>query len=526
MRTARLRWSAGLFLALSIVGILAADSAAEKTATARLDATGVSGLIDRAIHERLLAGKIELSPPAGDAEFLRRVYLDILGVIPPADKAAAFLDSKDPAKRAKLIEELLASPLYGRHLADIWSTLLLPRTSDNRRVQFEPMRQWLEERFNKNQPWDQMVTDLVTASGEQDQNGAVTFFVANQTVDKFTDQVTRLFLGVQLQCAQCHNHPFTGWKQAEYWGMAAFFMKVRPDNAKQAKNKSSLAVSEVSGPRGGKNKLPESAKIVPAKFLGGAEPKLNSSEPYRPVLARWMTAPGNPFFARAMVNRVWGQFFGTSFVNPVDNMHDGNPPSHPELLQSLANQFVANQFDLKFLIRAICNSETYQRSSRPLAGNEEDDKLYSHMPIKVLTPEQLFDSLAAVSGPGDQNGDRVRPKQAAKGAPVGRRAQFVAFFQGAEEASITEYQAGIPQALRLMNSNEFRQGSALVNQVAKPNVTAASALTQIYLTTLSRRPTPEEMQRLTAYVQKKDTKAAYGDIVWAILNSSEFTLNH
>jgi hypothetical protein len=526
MNTARLRGWAGAILASSIVAITLAASAAEKTSATKLDAAGVSGLIDRAILEKLKSAKIEPSPRADDAEFLRRVYLDILGVIPPADKAAAFLDSKDPAKRAKLIDELLASPLYGRHLADIWSTLLLPRTSDNRRVQFEPMRQWLEERFNKNQPWDQMVSDLVTASGEQDQNGAVTFFVANQTVDKFTDQVTRLFLGVQLQCAQCHNHPFTGWKQTEYWGMAAFFMKVRPDNAKQAKNKTSLSVSEANGPRGGKNKLPESAKIVPARFLGGPEPKLNSSEPYRPVLAKWLTAPGNPFFAKAMVNRIWGQFFGIGLVNPVDNMHDGNPASHPELLHSLAEQFVANQFDLKVLIRSICNSETYQRSSKPGAANEEDDKLYSHMPIKVLTPEQLFDSLAAVSGPADQNGDRQRAKQAAKGAPVGRRAQFVAFFQGAEEASITEYQAGIPQALRLMNSNEFRQGGALVTQVARPNVTPDKALEQVYLTLLSRRPTTEEVQKLSAYVQKKDAKAAYSDIVWAILNSSEFTLNH
>src|SRR5262249_49597829 len=175
------------------------------------------------------------------------------------------------------------------------------RTSDGRRVQPAPLVRWLEESFTSNKPWNQFVAELITASGSQDQNGAVTFFLANQTSDKYTDTVCRLFLGVQLQCAQCHNHPFTGWKQDEYWGMAMFFSKVRPDRVRNGQG-NSPGVSETA--QGRPARLPESAKVVPAKFLLGEQPTMEKDAPYRPVLANWLTAPDNPFFARAMANRL------------------------------------------------------------------------------------------------------------------------------------------------------------------------------------------------------------------------------
>ena len=242
---------------LSVPGI--AIPAEGPPAAVKLDAAQLAQHIDQAINTRLQAEKIKPAPLADDAEFLRRVYLDVLGVIPPADKAAAFLDSKDPAKRAKLIDELLASPRYGRHMADIWKGFLVPRTSDNRQLQAEPLLRWLQESFNNNKPWDQFVTELITATGNQEENGAVTFFLANPTPDKVTDAVSRLFLGVQLQCAQCHNHPFTKWKQTEYWGMAAFFTKVKVDRVKMAaKQASPPAVSENGK---GRAKLPRFRQV-------------------------------------------------------------------------------------------------------------------------------------------------------------------------------------------------------------------------------------------------------------------------
>jgi hypothetical protein len=191
-----------------------AAAAKTKVVGALLEGDDLSRVIDHYIDERLRTEKVDVSPRADDAAFLRRASLDITGRIPTAEKAAAFLDNHDPAKRAKLIDDLLASKEYGSHQSDIWQALLLPRNSDNRRLQLDPMVKWLEESFNTNKPWDKMVREILTASGEQEKNAAVTFYLANATVDKMTDSVTKLFLGVQLQCAQCHNHPFTEWKQS------------------------------------------------------------------------------------------------------------------------------------------------------------------------------------------------------------------------------------------------------------------------------------------------------------------------
>src|SRR5262249_52606249 len=368
----------------------------------KVDAAQLAQIIDDQIQKKLDAEGMKPSPKSDDAEFLRRVYLDIVGVIPTPEKVKEFLNSKDPDKRRKVIDELLADPRFGTALAESWSSLMIPRESINVRLNTAPLQKWLADKFNANTPLDKLIYELITATGTQDENGAVTYFVGNATVDKMTGNVSRMFLGVQLQCAQCHNHPFTDWKQTEYWAMAAFFMKTRPSVNPQmaAKKGVSPAISETNAPPKGKKGggLPEGAKIVPAKFLQGEQPELNKNEPYRPVLAKWITSAKNPFFARAMVNRVWHQLMGRGIVNPVDDMHEDNPASHPELLAALEEQFKANNFDLKYLYRAICNSETYQRTSRPNNSNKDDTELFSRAAVRVLTPEQLYDSLTAVVG--------------------------------------------------------------------------------------------------------------------------------
>ena len=192
--------------------------------------------------------------------------------------------------------------------------------------------------FNKNVAWDKLVSDLVTASGTVEENPAVTYFLANRAIDKLTDTTTQHFMGIQLQCAQCHNHPFTDWKQTEYWGMAEFFARVQPQNPKNGNkggDNTKIGVQEGANRTKAKDFFPESAKAVAPKFLGGPEQKLDPTQPARPILARWMTAPDNPFFAKAIVNRTWGMLFGTGFVNPIDDMHEKNDPSHPELLDAL-----------------------------------------------------------------------------------------------------------------------------------------------------------------------------------------------
>jgi hypothetical protein len=312
--------------------------------------------------------------------------------------------------------------------------------------------------------------------------------------------------------------------------MAEFFARVRPENPKNANkggDNTKIGVTEGQNRNNKKDFFPESAKTVPAKFLGGPEPKLDPSQPARPILARWMTSPENPFFAKAMVNRTWAMLFGTGFVNPIDDMHEKNDPSHPALLDAMARDFARNGFDLKFLYKSILLSHAYQRTSKPAGGNEKDDDLFSHMAVKVLSPEQLFDSLTQATGVAQQIAERRAKNPMMKGQPNGPRDQFVNFFlAGADALHATEYDAGIPQALRLMNSRQYSGNPASVRlYFTGPRDEPKAVLERMYLATLARRPTAAEVSRLTAHVQSAGTPAdGYGDVLWAILNSSEFTM--
>ncbi len=489
-----------------------------------MDVQAVAKFIDAEINKELAASKVVASGRSTDAEFLRRASLDITGVIPSAERAEAFLYDSATDKRVKLIDELLGSSKYGQRLADIWVNQMVPTDSMNRFTTKEPLVKWMMETFNANKPWNEMAHDLITATSEQKKNGAVTYYMVNPAVDKMTDSIGKLFLGVQIQCAQCHNHPFTHWKQTEYWGLAQFFYNVSVTAQRNGKQTDVVpGVTESPRPKG-KNRLPESAKSVPAKFLGGEVAKLNSSKPYRPVLADWMCTADNPFFSKSMVNRIWAQYLGRGLVNPIDDMSDENEATHPALLEGLAKEFSAGGFDLKNLIRAICLSDAYQRTSLPTTANKSDTVLYSHMAVKVLTPEQLYDSLTSVSG--SQEGSRPSGKG---GGPRGQantpRDRFVAFFSGSENPKATDYEAGIPQALRLMNNGKLTAGKP--SEFTKTGAQPEKVVDRLYLMTVSRKPTEAEVKRLTDYIAKaSDVKTAHSDILWALLNSSEFTLNH
>jgi hypothetical protein len=519
-------------LATADSGAAAGKAGPAQPANGKLDALALARHIDKAIEARASAEKVTLSPRASDAEFLRRVYLDVTGHVPSAEKASAFLASTSPNKRSELIEELLASKDYGKRQADVWQTLMLPRNSDNVRIRRYNVHlvRWLETSFNENKPWDKMVREVLTTSGAVDKNGPVVYYLANgPSVDKITDSVTKLFLGVQLQCAQCHNHPFTSWKQDEYWAMAAFFTKVRPNGNPRAaaKQGTAITIGEGAGVIRNKRFLPESGKILPPKFLQGARPATKAGQPYRPILADWLTTGDNPFFSKAMVNRTWAQYFGRGFVNPIDDMHEGNTPSHPELLADLSKQFAASGFDVKHLIRAICNSDAYQRTSKP-AGNNGDaaPELFARVSVKVLTPEQLYDSLTQVLGAPRQAG-RPMAKGMARFGPVTPRQVFVNFFQVGEGADPLEYQAGIPQVLRLMNGPAFNNAASL-NKLLEGSKGWKESSERLYLATLSRRPTEAELNRIGAHVRKNADapRKAMADVLWALVNCSEFALNH
>jgi hypothetical protein len=508
-------------IALLLVAFAAPIAAAEER-----DSATVTRLIDEAVQKRLDAEKIPASPPASDAEFLRRVSLDITGVIPSADRVTAFLESKKPDKRARLIDELLASPEYARRMTDIWKALLIPNTAASARQKHDPFVQWLTKGFAENKKLDALVRDVLTAAGMQDENGAVTFFMTHETVDEITDRVSRVFLGVQIQCAQCHRHPFGDWTQAEYWGMAAFFMNVKPLYVKQGDVQRYGAKEDATSKSKPLLMIPPSKKTVPPTFLRGEKPTLSAAGAALPALAGWIASPKNPYFARAGVNRVWHQFFARGLVNPVDDMTEDNKPSHPELLAALSGEFAASGFDLKHLIRGICNSKAYQRTSKPAEGNAADKTLYSHMAVKVMTPFQLSDSLESVFALAN-NEKTPAATDATRKVKAGERARFTAFFMGEDDPDPTEYQAGIPQALYLMNSGHHYSIARAANETVNKKKTPEAIVETLFLATLSRRPTEKEAKKMVDYIAKAaDKRSAYHDVLWALINSTEFISNH
>jgi hypothetical protein len=489
--------------------------------------------IDAMVLAKISAEGLTPSPRSSDAEFLRRVSLDLAGVIPTAAEARAFLDDSDPAKREMLVDKLLADERYGKHLADLWAAKLYPIDSGNRFITKAPLRDWLAAEFNANTPWDQLVTKLVTATGTAEENPAVILFQANRSVDKLTDIVGTHFLGQSVACAQCHDHPFTPMEQTEYWGLAAFFSKVsipRPRNPKQTgTDNAQLKVLETPLPSRQKDFFPDSTLKVSPSVLGGIPIGVAAREPYRPELAKWLTSPKNELFARAAANRTWAQLLGRGIVNPPEDMHDGNEPSHPELLAALAGQLAATKFDLKGLTKAIVLSETYQRTSKPVAGNEDDAILQSHRMVKVMSPEQLYDSLQTLAARVPAAAVARAGKAKGANGPMrnnpNARDQFVNFFlAGAEKPNAAEYEAGIPQALKLMNARTTLGNNPNSGRLfGKPGDRPADLIEEMVLATLSRRPTPAERAKFLGYA-RDGGPTAMADILWVLTNTSEFAL--
>jgi len=495
----------------------AARSAADSSRDA--SAIRVARLMVERIHARLETAGVPASPAAADAEFLRRVYLDLHGVVPTFDQVRSFLDDGAADKRSKLIDQLLADPRFAARLADIWDDYLIP-VADDPRYGKQRLAGWLEEAF-RSKSWDRLAYELLTASGQRDQDAEVTYMLKGRqtlTPAELTDLTAQYFLGVRLNCAQCHDHPFARWTQNDYWGMAAFFTQIQYTDRRQMK--SGLIRDD---PAVDLNKLDDAAKLGAPKFLGGDALTSGQDTPHREALARWITSPQNPYFARAMVNRTWSQFFGRGLVEPVDDMHEGHPATHPELLDELTQRFVASGFDLRQLSRGIANSAAYQRTSMPAAGNEQDATLYSRMAVKVLTPEQLYDSLAVVMP--------VTNRRKPYGRNADPREEFVQFFRSDGDPNPTAYDRGIPQTLRMMNSPDLfspRGASATVRRIIEPPASDSEAIQRLYLHVLARRPTDDERRILDEFLARHpgEREQAYVEILWSLINSSEFSLNH
>jgi hypothetical protein len=510
---------------LQLVACAAALLACGLNRTHGGDAAALAEQIDRHIQTRLDAEKLQRAAPADDGELVRRLYLDLHGIVPTAEQAGRFIDNGDSHKRARLIDELLANPRFGEHMADLWRGRLISPLASEQRLQTDRFAAWLAERFNKSDGWNKIVFDLLTATGKIDENPAVTYLIEGRnplSVTDLADLSSRYFLGVRLNCAQCHDHPFVAWKRDDYWGMAAFFSQIQtPGRPKQVYMAGLRDDPKMTLATLAEKDMIEGFQLRPPTFLGGQSPSLDGGNPHRVVLARWVTSADNPYFARAAVNRLWWHFFGRGIVDPVDDMHEANLPSHPELLELLSREFAASEFDIKFLCRAILNSRTYQQTSRSIRDADREAELIARMSIKVLSAEQLYDSLLQILGPPAKTpGIDVR---------LGARHEFTQFFAGDSDAEPTRYERGIPHLLRLMNSAQFngRGLASLVSRIMPASHSPDELVDALFLSILARRPTGADRQVVQKYLAAGDAaQDAYRELAWALLLSSEFSLNH
>jgi Protein of unknown function (DUF1549)/Protein of unknown function (DUF1553) len=528
------------FLAATAWALLAAAPALAAD-TAR-DAKALADQIDKLVAERWAKENVKPAPAADDAEFLRRLSLDVAGRIPSVSEVRDFLADPAKDKRARAVERLLDGPAYVNHFANTWQTLLVPENDPNDfqlRVYLPSFEAWMRQQFQDNVSYDKMVRALLTTpvasdgqaqfqkirSGERTEPSPLAFYVAKKTKpEELAAATSRLFMGVKIECAQCHNHPFAKWKREQFWETAAFFAGLQADNNNFFGN-----VRELTDRR--EMAIPGTERVVQANFLDGTEPRWKYKVGPRVTFAEWLTARDNPFFARATANRLWAHFYGIGIVDPVDDLGDEKAePSHPALLDELAKQFASHDFDLKFLIRAITMSKTYQLTSAQTDPSQEDVRLFARMPVKGMTAEQLFDSVSAATGYSERRLSDD-PFVFRGNTP---RSEFLTKF--ASQDKRTESTTSILQALSLMNGKLVADATNVDRSVTLAGVADAPFLDSggkveaLFLATLSRTPKSAERERFVKYVEsggtQKDKRKALADVFWALLNSSEFMLNH
>jgi hypothetical protein len=502
---------------LVLAGLLFAAPVWADSTPAVLDEQALAARIDHWIDERLAREKVPPAPPTDDAEFFRRLSLDLNGRIPSYSQLADFLDDPRKDRRRRWIDELIDgadnAPLYARHFTHFWRRQLLAQTPRQSDMVVAPLETWLRKQVEANTPYDRLAAGLLTDPQ------AAGFFVANENrPEALAARTSRLLLGVKLECAQCHDDRGGGkWKRSQFWELAAFFTGLRQAPVEFF----------VAGPRRqpagpARIRVGETSTWVEARFPDGSRPDWQRGVTPRQALAEWISRLDNPWLSRALVNRLWHYFFGVGLIDPVDGLGmEGNPPSHPKLLDELSRQFVAHRFDLKYLIRAITLSRAYQRSSKLTHPRQAEPRLFARAAARALTAEQLYDSLLLATG--------YRP---APGGSSAFRADFLAPFDD-PDSQPADFQSSVQQALMMMNGKLVKEATrpdrsttvAVVIDGKRPRP-LAKRIEDLYLVTLSRRPRPEEMKRLLEYAAQGDDRQALRDVFWVLLNSTEFVLNH
>lgn len=559
-RSGRFSWmlrSLGTAIVLGSLGILPAHSQSTASKSQAPAATPAdNGEVTRLINEQLAdswkANKLKPSDRCTDYEFIRRASLDIIGRIATPAEIQRFMKDPPETRRKLLVDRLLAMPEYAEHFADIWTVLLMTRVGAldaNRRVYHQQMNTWLKEQFGSpGASWKEMVHDLVTASGKTNDKHAVNFILAhlgeaippNERKEKgyfemvpITSRTTKLFLGLQTQCTQCHDHPFNPeWKQHHFWGVNAFFRQVKREGNMAMRAQDQASVLELKeDPSVNQEGLVYYEKrngsllSTKAVFLDDSRPNGEGSS-RRDYLARFLT--NHEKFPEAFVNRTWGHFFGRGFTSPVDDFGEHNPISHPELLKELGKRFSHYGYNPQLLVRWICNSDAYQLSSVANKTNEKADvePFFSRMLLKALAPEQLFDSLLVAT--------RLGKAESKEKKEAWMRSLTTNF--GDDEGNETTFNGTVVQALLMMNGNAINEAithkdgtvsQAFLRWKGQPNT-----LNELFMATLNRPPTAQESSRIMNIIRTAPTRnkvnplLPWQDVFWALVNSNEFMLNH
>lgn len=508
--------------------------------------------LDRHINAVLKSEGIQPSKESEDTEFLRRVHLDLTGKIPIPEEVLDFLKDGSSNKRKKKIDQLLGSEPYIDYWSGLWVNWLIGRRGDNddRRV---GLTTWVRGALTKNIPYNQFVQELIAADGELKDNGAGNYIMRyERSPAVLTSHSSRLFLGLPMQCAECHDHKTEAWSQEDYYGIAAFFEGI------DSQQKGYIQTMDMAGnekrmenylitnkPRKSMWVERMDAEVSP-RFLGGTEYK-GSLIKRREALAQWMTDKSNPYFSRAIVNRVWKHFMGRAFVEPIDGFGEENLPTNPELLDWLAEDLVIYDYDLQHLMRTILNSETYQRTSQTNESNKDDERYYSHAYMKPLSAEQFFYSLLQATrferlqqikmeGTKKQGGeDRMGMLRALEQRKRDYLQKFLFLLDNGEMEEIEAFNGTVPQALMMINGNMVNDSAShgergsFVNYVLEKWREPADRLEYIYLNVLSRLPTAKEKTYFQRYMERslyRNKDLAYEDLYWVLLNSAEFSLNH
>jgi hypothetical protein len=496
------------------------------TVNSASDAEALSARVDAVLAAHWAEAKVRPVAVADDGEFLRRACLDLIGKIPTAAEARDFLDDPSPGKRRALVERLLDSPAYTTRATEIWRRLLLPEadTEDQARQLAGSFEAWLRKKVIEDAGYDRIVREILAAKlsarstdpavAQLSPSPAAYYAAKENKPENLASGVARVFLGIRLECAQCHNHPFAHWKREQFWGLAAFFAGVAPDGPENAPG----VRPKPDAPPRRELTIPGTQKVVKASHLDGSKPAWRPRADTREILAEWVTAPDNPYFAKAVVNRVWARFFGVGLVEPVDDLDGAAGSELSGLLDELAAQFRAHGYDLKFLIHVLTATRAYNLSSVANQG-ESTAPMFASMAVRGLSPGQLFDSLTQATGAESPEA----------------RARFLELFASREDRPV-EAETTIIQALTMMNGS-FIDGatnpetSQVLGAIVKaPFLDTPGRIETVYLATLTRRPTSDELAVLVPFVEPRktgdDQAKALADIFWAILNGPEFHLNH